>query len=298
MTLAYVEPDTVEEAVALLAEDEGSKVLAGGQSLMVLLRQGLVAPSRLVSLQRIPELGRIQLLPDGSLRVGCMATYREVAGQAGRLLPAVADACRQVGPIPVQNVGTPGGSLCHNAPGADVPAALLALDAQAVVRSGAGERTIPLAGFFRGYFETVLEPAELLVGIHVPKPAVGATSAYVKFNFRLIDMAIVGVAVAFRRDGEVCLDVRIAVGGVAEVPFRARAAEQALEGRALTAAVVAEAGRLAATEREPVSDVHASAAYRRRVTPVIVKRALERAAGGGGSDVPPALMLDVSSAPA
>lgn len=298
MTLAYVEPDTVDEAVALLAEDEGSKALAGGQSLMVLLRQGLVAPSRLVSLRGIPGLGRVQVRPDGSIRVGCMATYREVAEQAGRLLPAVGDACRQVGPVPVQNVGTAGGSLCHNAPGADVPAALLALDAEAVVHSGAGERTIPLAGFFRGYFETVLEPAEVLVGIHVPGPPADATSAYVKFNFRLIDMAIVGVAVAFRRDGGVCRDVRIAVGGVAAVPFRALAAEQALEGRSPTADVVAEAGRLAATEREPVSDVHASAGYRRRVTPVIVKRALDRAAGRGSSCAAPAPGPDVSPAPA
>lgn len=282
MTLTYVEPDTVEEAVALLAEDDSSKVLAGGQSLMVLMRQGLLAPSRLVSLQRIPELGRVQVQPDGSIWIGSMATYREVAEQASLLLPALGHACRRVGPIPVQNVGTPGGSLCHNAPGADVPPALLALDAEAVVRSSTGERSVPLAGFFRGYFETVVEPADVLIGVRVPMPADGAASAYVKFNFRLIDMAVVGVAVAFTQDGGVCRDVRIAVGGMCAIPFRALAAEQALEGRSLAGDVIAEAGRLAAAEREPVSDVHASAAYRRRVAPVIIKRAFERAAGAAG----------------
>jgi CO/xanthine dehydrogenase FAD-binding subunit len=281
MTLAYYEPETVAEAVELLAEDPDSRLLAGGQSLMVLIRHGLVAPSRLVSLQRVTGLDRVEVQRDGSIWIGAMATYRQVADAVDGLLPALAAACRQVGPIPVQNAGTAVGSVCHNAPGADVPPALLVLDAEAVVRSPQGERRIPVNEIFRGYFETVLEPADVLEGLLVPKPRPGALSGYLKFNYRLIDMAMVGVGVALARDGGVCRGVRIALGGTDAVPYRCPAAERALEGRPLSAEAIAESGRLAAAERDPISDVHCSGDYRRRVIPVILKRALEQATAGG-----------------
>jgi carbon-monoxide dehydrogenase medium subunit len=280
VSLTYCEPETVAEAVALLAESEDSKLLAGGQSLMVLIRHGLVAPSRLISLQRVAQLHDVGPKPDGSIWIGAMATYRQVAREVGTLLPGLADACIQVGPIPVQNVGTLGGSICHNAPGADVPPALLALDAEAVVRSQAGERAIPLAEFFLGYFETVLGPGDVLVAIRVPKPAAGAVSGYLKFNYRLIDMAMVGVAVAAVRDEAAWCHVRIAIGGTATVPYRVPSAERVLEGQPLTDQLIGGAGRVAAAEREPISDVHCSGAYRRRIIPVVFKRALERASAG------------------
>ena len=276
MSTAYVEPRSVDEAVGLLAEDEESRPLAGGQSLMVLLRQGLSQPSRLVSLHGIPDLARVTATDE--VLVGSMVTYREAAESPDlRPLAALEDACRLVGPIPVQNAGTPGGSICHNAPGADVPPALLALDAAAVVRSPAGERRIALTDFFEGYFETALRPRDLLTAIAIPRPAQGTVSAYLKFNVRLVDMALVGVAVALRLEGGVTRDVRVALGGVAAVPFRAVAAERVLEGRAPEPGLVQEAGRVAASERELVSDLHGSASYRRRVIPVLVRRAFEQA---------------------
>lgn len=277
--LAYFEPGSLAEALGLLAEDEDARPLAGGQSLMVLLRQGLVQPARLVSLQAISELGKVET-SESELRIGAMVTYREAA-ESSKLqhLGALQDACRLIGPIPVQNAGTPGGSLCHNAPGADVPPALLALDAEAVVCSRAGERRIPLATFFQGYFETALRPGELLTAVAVPAPQAGSAGAYLKFNYRRIDMALVGVAVRFGLEGGVARNVRLALGGVDSVPFRALAAEAFLEGMALEPSAVREAGRLAAEDRELVSDVHASASYRRRVIPALVRRAFDKALG-------------------
>jgi CO/xanthine dehydrogenase FAD-binding subunit len=162
-----------------------------------------------------------------------------------------------------------------------VPPALLALDASAEVRSvGGGERGMPLTDFFRGYFETALENRDLLVAIRVPQPAPGAVSSYLKFNYRLIDMAMVGVAVALRVESGIARDVRIALGGVDAVPFRSLAAEAALEGNPLDRQSLAEAGHQAAEDREPISDVHCSGAYRRRVIPVLLRRAFAQALPG------------------
>lgn len=276
MSASYAEPRSIEEAVGLLAEDEESRPLAGGQSLMVLVRQGLSQPSRLVSLHAIPELARVTA--DEEVQVGSMVTYREAAVSAElQPLAALGDACRLVGPIPVQNAGTLGGSLCHNAPGADVPPALLALDAATVVRSPSGERRIPLTDFFEGYFETALRPGDLLTAIAIPWPRSGTMSTYIKFNVRMVDMALVGVAVALRLEAGVARGVRLALGGVAAVPFRATAAEGFLEGQTPEPELVDEAGRVAAGERELISDIHGSASYRRRVIPVLVRRAVELA---------------------
>ncbi len=275
--LAYVEPTTLEQALDLLAEDEEARPLAGGQSLMVLLRLGLARPRSLVSLQAIPGLDDV-VREDGRLRIGPMVTYRRITDGPGVPMPdALRDACGLVGPIPVQNVGTLGGSLCHNAPGADVPPALLALDAEAVVRPSSGARALPLSDFFRGYFETALRPGELLTAITMPAPGTASSSAYLKFSYRMVDMAMVGVAVAFRLESGIVRDVRIALGGVDVVPFRARTAEAALEGRPLEPGALRDVGRLAAEERAAISDVHASGAYRRRIIPPLVRRAFEKA---------------------
>jgi CO/xanthine dehydrogenase FAD-binding subunit len=278
---AYCEPESVEETLGLLAEEEESRVMAGGQSLLVLLRQGLAQPSRLVSLHRVAEMSRVEAA-DVEVLIGAMATYRQIASSPDAAgLRALVEACRLVGPIPVQNAGTAGGSICHNAPGADAPPALLALDAVAEVRSaGGGDHCLPLTDFFRGYFETVLETTDLLVAIRVPKPVPGAVSSYLKFNYRLIDMAMVGVAVSLRHEDGIARDVRIALGGVDAVPFRALAAEAALEGSTLDRPRLAEAGHLAAEDREPISDVHCSGGYRRRVIPVLVRRAFAQALPG------------------
>jgi len=273
--LAYVEPTTLEQALDLLAEDEEARPLAGGQSLMVLLRLGLARPRSLISLQTIPGLDGIVQEGD-RLRIGPMVTYRRLTDGSEVPVPdALRDACELVGPIPVQNAGTLGGSLCHNAPGADVPPALLALGAEAVIRSPSGVRVLPLSSFFRGYFETALRPGELLTAITVPGAI--SSSAYLKFSYRMIDMAMVGVAVAFRLEGGVARNVRIALGGVDAVPFRATTAEAAVEGLPLEPEILRDAGRLAAEERAAVSDIHASGAYRRRIIPPLVRRAFEKA---------------------
>jgi len=281
VTFEYHEPLSTVEALELLDRyGDQAKILAGGQSLMVLIRSGLVTPAHLVSLRRVRASDSLVVSPEGRSSIGCMATYRDVSRTPAVLnqFSALADACRMVGPIPVQNMGTLGGSLCHNAPGADVPPALLAFDATAEVEDSSGPSAIPLTEFFRGYFETVLSSNQLLIAISLPPPPAGSISAYIKFNYRLIDMAFIGVAVvaSFDATGS-CQRARIAIGGVDSVPFRVRAAELALEGRQLDAEAIAEAGRLVAEDRETISDFNCSATYRKRVLPVIVRRAFASA---------------------
>ncbi|MBI4233286.1 MAG: xanthine dehydrogenase family protein subunit M [Chloroflexi bacterium] len=288
-TFDCYEPESVDEALGLVSRyGEDAKVLAGGQSLMVLIRQRLVSPSCLVSLHRTAGLNTITTAPDG-ISLGAMATYREVASSPViyERYGALVEACKLVGPIPVQNAGTVGGSICHNAPGADVPPVLLALDAQAKVRGPKGERTIPLTDFFMGYFETALTPQELLVGIAVPPPPPNTVGAYIKFNYRLIDMSLVGVAVTLSLDQKnTCRHVRITLGGVTNVPFRAYRAEGLLEGQRLSHQAISEAAHVAAEERELISDLHCSAEYRKKVIPPVVRRAFRQAVAKAGVDLP------------
>lgn len=292
MRFDYVAPETVDEALALLRRHgEDAKVIAGGQSLLILLREGAVQPRCVVGLERIPALSGIDDGDADVMTVGAMATYRMVyrnrlARQRAGLL---ARACESIGPLPIHAAGTIGGNVCHNAPGADPPPALLALDAHAVLAGPAGTRTVPLAEFFLGMFETAAGPDEILTAIRVPSLPTDARWTYLKFSPRAMDMAIASVAVVVRLgDDGVCREARVAIGGAAPVPYRARGAEHALLGRRPTGAVLAEAGAGAAEDVEFITDFHASAAYRCRVLPVLVRRAVEAAIDGtaDGGDAP------------
>ncbi|MBI4591715.1 MAG: FAD binding domain-containing protein, partial [Candidatus Rokubacteria bacterium] len=237
----------------------------------------------LISLHRIPQLKGIGSSPEGA-SIGAMATYRAVRASplVREKYGILAQASGLVGPIPVQNEGTVVGSTCHNAPGADVPPALLALDATAKAVGPRGERSIPLASYFTGFIETALAPDELLVAITLPPPPRHVRGAYVKFNYRLIDLALVGAAVVLALDKEKkCHLVRVALGGVSNTPVRAYAAERILEGQPLTQEAIAEAARVAAEGHELLSDVHCSAAYRRKVIPPVVRRAFQQALSSG-----------------
>jgi len=274
----YLEPRELGEAVELLARHPGeARVVAGGQSLIVMLRQRLLSPRYLIGLDRIPGLGEVRQ-GDGHLSIGALATHREVAthplvqGEAGVLAQAVA----RVGSPPVRVLGTLGGNLCHNEVGADPPPALLALDARARIAGPSGERELPLHQFFTGYFETALHEDEILTHILVPRLPPGAKGVYVKYSHRVVDRAIVGVAVVGQFQGPVCQEVRVALGGVAPVPFRARQTEELLTGKPLTEELLEQAGEVASGESRPLSDAHASADYRRQMVKVFLKRALRQ----------------------
>ncbi|MBI4013393.1 MAG: xanthine dehydrogenase family protein subunit M [Candidatus Rokubacteria bacterium] len=279
MTWEYVEPATVEEALAALAGEE-ARVLAGGVSLMVLLRNRLLTPRRLVNLKTVPGLDGIAVGPDGALRVGALATHRalERSPLVRERWALLAQAAGHVGSPPIRNMGTIGGNVCHGDPAADLPAALCALDARLRVVGPGGEREIPAAEFHRGYYETALGPAEILREIVVPPAPPGARGVYLKLRRTATDLAVVGVAAQLEVAHGRCRWARLAVGAAAAVPVRLRDAEACLVGRTPDEAAAREAAALAGRAVDPLDDARGSAWYRRRMVEVMVARAVLAAA--------------------
>ena len=275
----YLRPTTVTEAVLLLAQHKGkARLIAGGQSLIPMLRSRLVRPAYVIGLEAIAELKRIEPW-DGGLRVGAMVTHHEVVTSplVKERATILSDAEILVGSPAVRNLGTLGGNLCHNEVGADPPPALLALGASAVIASPHGERRLPLETFFRGFLETALGEDEILAYIDTSALPSGSVWSYLKCRQRSVDKAIVGVGVVLRIEGGVCRDVRVALGGVAPVPFRAKKAEAAFMGERPNDRIIEEAAMAAVAEAEPMSDAHASADYRRKMIGVFTRRALRQA---------------------
>jgi carbon-monoxide dehydrogenase medium subunit len=274
----------MEEALAERAKyGRDGLPIAGGQSLLVLLRNKLIDPQVLIDLESVAELHGLQGGGDG-LAIGAMTTIYGLSASSDvqRGAAVLGQAASKVGSTAIRNLGTIGGNLCHNEPGADLPPALLALNAVAELRSSKGMRKIPLGQFFRGYFETVVQPEELLCRIEVPKPPAGASGVYLKHAISSEDLAIVGAAVVLVPDGKQARrvsEIRIGLGGVSPVPFRATRTEGALKGATLGDQVIREAGEMASSEAEPMSDPHGSADYRRKMVKVLVRRAIAAAIG-------------------
>lgn len=276
----YVAPDSLEEALRILADDPEARVLAGGQSLIPLLKLRLADPSRLVDLRKLDDLRYVRR-DDGRVAVGALTTHAEVA--ASDLLEggarAVAQAARSVGDAQVRNRGTLGGSLAHADPSADLPAAVLALDAELVVRGPDGRRTVPAADFFVGLWTTALRPGEVLTEVRLPADD-GARGAYEKLRQKASGFALVGAAAVVEMDGDVCRRARIGVTGAGSAPQRLAEAEEALAGGPLdddrVREVCADAG---SAVEAPQDDLHGSADYRRSMTGVCARRAVLAAAG-------------------
>jgi len=276
----YAEPTTVDEALDVLAEHgDDAKVIAGGQSLLILMREGFVRPELLVGLSGIPALRELEI--DGAARVGAMVTHAEV-GRDDRIAerwPLLGTAERSVSTVQVRNRGTLGGSVAHAFPTADAPAALIAGDARVALASKrGGSREVAAEEFFVGVMETVAEPDELVTAITLPPQPDGARWAYVKYAIRPLDFAIVGVAarVVLAGDGTIA-EARIGLNGAANHTLRATDAEAALTGREPTPEVLAQAGRAAAAQSKPLADVDGTEDYKRRVVGVYTTRALHQA---------------------
>jgi carbon-monoxide dehydrogenase medium subunit len=275
------EPQSIEEAASLLsAKGDETRIIAGGQSLLLMIRSGLVRPRSLVSLNALTELTEIKLTRENNLFIGALATHRQISSS-----PYIADranvlsqAVSRIGSTPVRNFGTLGGNLCHNEMGSDPPTALLALNATAECVSTRGKRKLPLAQLFTDYFETSLQPDEILTGIEIPAYPATANGVYLKYTNRPGDLAIVGVAVLIAIRQGVCEDVRLALGGVGPVSFRAAQAEALLRDRTFDDRTLDKVATAAAEISDPISDAHASANYRRKMVKVFVKRALTLAA--------------------
>jgi len=276
----YVAPSSLAEAISLLAEHaDDAKILAGGHSLIPAMKLRLAQPQLLIDIGRIKDLAYIRE-EAGHWHIGAMTTHYELESSARvrELCPLLAECAGSIGDVQVRNRGTIGGSLAHADPAADWPAAILALDAELVVTSASGERTIKATDFFVDLFTTALAPGEILREIRVPQTPPHTGQAYLKLPHPASGFAVVGVACALTRgaDGN-CLAASVGVTGVAAKAYRARDVEQALVGRALDAQAASAAAAQAANDIEANADLFASADYRRHLAVVYTRRAIEQA---------------------
>ncbi|HEU5271829.1 MAG TPA: xanthine dehydrogenase family protein subunit M [Jatrophihabitans sp.] len=277
----YVRPATAAEAVQALAQaGEDAKVLAGGQSLLPILRLRLAYPSTLVDLGRIDELTGVS--DDGdAIVIGAMTTHDAVLHDplVAEHAPLLAQATRTVADRQVRHLGTFGGSLAHADPAGDLPAVALALDAELRVLGESGQRSVPAREFFLDYLTTALGPAEILTSIRIPKLGAGWFCHYEKFNRVAQAWSIVGVAAVVRRSDGRIDEARIGLTNMGSTPLRARAVEQALAGAEVSVAAVTEACARAAEATTPPSDLSARADYREHLAAVLSRRAVLAAAG-------------------
>src|SRR5262247_919452 len=278
----YVAPRTLDEALAVLrAQGDEARVIAGGTALVTMMRQRLVRPSYLVSLREVSGLGRIEA-ENGDLRIGALVTHREVetSSLVRERFPVLAETFRRVASVRIRNMATVGGALAHADPNQDPPVTLIALRARVEIRGAAGGREVPVEDFFRDYYESVLEPGEIVTGVVVPRLPAASGAAYVKFLPRTADdYATVAVAatVSLEPDGERCRAARLALGSVGVTPIRARAAEALVAGQRLDAALLHAAGEAVKAAVDPLSDHRGSAAYKREMAAVMVGRAFTQA---------------------
>lgn len=279
----YVEPADLSEAVALLDRyGDEAKILAGGTDLLVWMKEGARTPKYLINIKHIPGVRHIHFSEGEGLRIGALTTVREIETDAvvREKFGALHQAARELASIQVRNLATLGGNLCTASPAAETAPPLLALGAAVKLRGLRGERVLPLAEFFQGPGSTALE-REILTEIIIPAPKPGSRSVYQSISRRnAVDLAIVGVAASGGVDGGgKWQDVRLALGAVAPTPIRASRAEQALAGKPAEPDVIAAAAETAAEESRPISDLRATAWYRKEMVKVLVRRALEEIAG-------------------
>jgi aerobic carbon-monoxide dehydrogenase medium subunit len=280
----YRTPKNLKEVHASLQEfGPDAKLIAGGTALVIMMKQRLVRPSCLVSLRSVRGLNGIEI-KDGGISIGGLATHRAVESSSlvRRRLPVLAETFHHVATIRVRNMATVGGGLAHADPNQDPPPTLIALGATVKATSADGSRVLPLDTFFTDYYETVLNPDEILTELFVPKLAPNTGAAYLKFLPRTADdYATVSAAAVLTLDKNLKIinDVRIALGSVGTTPIRATAAEAVLRGQPVKAEAFAEAGEKAKEAVDPISDFRGSAGYKKEMAAVFVRRALEKALG-------------------
>ena len=276
---AYHVPANLEDTFDLLERyGDDAKVLAGGQSLMPLLNFRLSYPSALIDINHVVYLSYLQQKA-GQIRIGALTRQRtiEFSELVRRQLPLLYEATMLVGHLPIRTRGTIGGSLAHADPAAEYPTVALVLDAELVLQGPSGQRVLPAEEFFVNYLTTALAPNEVLTEIRFsPSPRTSGW-AFEEFARRHGDFAVVGVAGVIDTDGEQCRTARLAAAGVGPTPIRLRAAEHILTHEGVTEQAVQRAAAKAAELVEPDSDIHASADFRRHLTQVLTRRAIQRA---------------------
>ena len=277
---AYERAASVDEAIALLSEHgENAKLIAGGHSLLPIMKLRLAEPELLIDIARIAELQGIRDHGD-EIAIGALTTHHGISADPllrGRI-PLLADTASRVGDRQVRNRGTIGGALAHADAAADYPAAILALDATMIAIGPSGERQIPAGEFFVDFLTTALQPDEILTEVRIPATPNGHGWSYQKLANQASGYALVGVGTLVVLDGSLCSDIRIAVTGAAAVAWRAGGVESALRGHALDADTVFAAASGVMDGIDPLDDLHGSADYRRRVTQGLTRRAILQAA--------------------
>jgi carbon-monoxide dehydrogenase medium subunit len=278
-TFDYQRAGSLDEALGLVGTP-GTKVIAGGMSLLPLMKLRLANPERLVDIGRLAELRGVRQLPDGRMAIGALTTYSELADSPARHYGLIGDALPDIGDVQVRNRGTVGGSVAHCDPASDLPAVLLALDAEIVARSKRGEKVYAADGFFTGAFTTALAEDELITEIRLPGPRDDAGSAFVSLAQRASGYSIVGVAVVvIKEGGSAITQAGIALTGVGDAPYRARAVEAALVGNEGTPESIAAAAAHATDGVTVNGDIHADTEYRTAMAVTYTRRAIVAALG-------------------
>jgi len=273
----YYAPDTLQDAFRLLRQDAEAKVLAGGQSLLPLMKLRLASPTAIVDITNLPGLSYIRDEGD-HLAIGSLVTHSEVERNVtiGDRFTLIKDAVARIGDKQVRNLGTIGGSVCHADPAADLPTALLVADARFVISDGSGKRAVHAKDFFVDFFSTTVGHDEILTEVQVPYLPERSGSAYIKHAPREADFAIasVGTIVTLEEGGRRCREARIGLGSAGPTPLRAKPAEQFLKGRSLDEATIKEASEKAIEGADPPSDVRGGREYKMKVVKVLTRRSL------------------------
>ncbi|MHB1833651.1 MAG: FAD binding domain-containing protein [Solirubrobacteraceae bacterium] len=273
----YTAPESLQDAISALAEGgEDAKLLAGGHSLIPLMKLRLAAPTLLVDLRKVPGLHGIER-QNGSWRIGAMTTHAMLAHSPD--LGVVSTVASTIADQQVRNRGTIGGSLAHGDAASDLPAAMLVCEAEVTLQGASGQRSVAAADLFKDYLTTAVGEDEVLTEIRVPALD-GWGHGHQKFNRRSEDWAMVGVCAVVRSNGGTCEDVRVGLTNMGSVPLRATAVEEALRGKELSAENIAAAAEHAAEGTNPPADLNASADYKRHLARVLTRRALQDAVGG------------------
>lgn len=279
---AYLKPGTLQEAVSMLADHKDEcKIICGGQSLLVVMRQGMVVTDYLIDIKGLDELSYITYDEKEGLKIGATTTHRSI--EKSELIkqkcPILVDVEKKVASIQIRNWGSIAGNLAHgDAQAGDLAPSLIALNAKVKLASSKGSRIMPLEEFYTGFFENAMSNEELMVEVQVPPVRPRTATAYTKFNLIGNDQGIVGVASTVTVDQSgTCQEARIVLGNAGVIPIRAKNAEQVLKGKKLADKLLEEAGEAAAGEADPVSDIHASEEYRRHLIKVLTKRMVGRA---------------------
>jgi carbon-monoxide dehydrogenase medium subunit len=278
----YFDPTSVGEAVTLLRQHAGSaKVLAGGTDLFLRMHRRLVMPDVVVDLKRIAELADLSYNDQDGLRIGATVTHSEVAAHAAvqQHYGALVTAANWVGSLQTRHRGTVVGNLCNASPAADTAPALLSYGAMVSIVGPDGQREIPVEAFFQGPGRTALGAAEIVTALRLPPPQGRQGWGYARRTRTMIDIALVSACAVIQANNGVCAEVRVSLGAVGPTPLRTTRAEAVLRGQQPSAALLAEASRVAAEESRPISDVRCSAEYRKDMVAVLSKRCMESALG-------------------